>query len=107
MEPLLRRFLHTLRFYGPEECEGWPEEAGLTPRRVELVEKDMVHWGPEGLAGWIRTTWLSFTHRIPEGLRDRFIDELVEGYIRRYPPDEEGLVHVLAIRLELEAEKPR
>jgi len=91
-------------FYSPEEYEEWLQEAGLTPTRVELVLKDMVHEGREGLAGWIRTTWLPFTQRIPEKLREQFIDELVSGYVRRYPRDERGLVHVNAIRLEVEAE---
>jgi trans-aconitate 2-methyltransferase len=91
-------------FYGPEEYKEWLQEAGLTPTRVELVPKDMVHEGRKGLAGWIRTTWLPFTQRIPEELCEQFIDELVDGYVRRYPPDEKGLVHVNAIRLEVEAE---
>jgi len=91
-------------FYGPEEYREWLKEAGLTPVRVELVPKDMVHQGREGLAGWIRTTWLPFTERVPGELRERFIDELVDGYVRRHPPDREGLVHVNAIRLEVEAE---
>ena len=91
-------------FYGPEEYEEWLKEAGLTPTRVELVPKDMVHEGREGLAGWIRTTWLPLTRRIPEERREQFIDELVDGYVQRYPPDEKELVHVNAIRLEVEAE---
>ena len=91
-------------FYGPGEYEEWLKEAGLTPTRVELVPKDMVHEGREGLAGWIRTTWLPFTQRIPEKLREQFIDELVGRYVERFPPDESGLVHVNAVRLEVEAE---
>lgn len=92
-------------FYGPGEYEGWLKQAGLTPKRVELVPKDMVHNGREGLAGWIRTTWLPFTQRVPEELRGRFVDELVNRYIERYPADEKGLVHVQMIRLEVEAER--
>ena len=91
-------------FYGPGEYREWLQEAGLTPTRVELVPKDMVHQGREGLAGWIRTTWLPFTQRIPEEMRDQFIDELVNEYVQIHPPDEKGLVHVNAIRLEVEAE---
>lgn len=91
-------------FYGPGEYEEWLKEAGLKPTRVELVPKDMVHEGRRGLAGWIRTTWLPFTQRIPEELREQFIDKLVDGYVQRYPQDEKGLVHVNAIRLEVEAE---
>ncbi|MDI6874679.1 class I SAM-dependent methyltransferase [Candidatus Solincola sp.] len=93
-------------FLHPEEYVPLLEEAGLDPVRVELMEKDMVHRGKEGMAGWIRSTWLPFTQRIPEERREEFISELVDGYLRDFPPDEEGLVHVQAIRLEVEARKP-
>lgn len=91
------------RFCAPEEYTGWLREAGLNPLRVELVPKDMTHEGRDGLAAWIRTTWLPFTQRIPEELRDDFISELVDGYLDTHPPDKAGLVHVDAIRLEVEA----
>lgn len=93
-------------FYGPEDYAPLLEEAGLEPIRLELVHKDMVHEGREGMAGWIRTTWLPFTQRVPEHAREDFISELVDGYLHDFPPDEEGLVHVKAIRLEVEARKP-
>lgn len=92
-------------FCSPEEYKLWLEEAGLSPLRVELVPKDMTHEGRSGLAAWIRTTWLPFTQRLPEESRDDFIDEMVEGYMELYPPDAEGLVHVDAVRLEVEAQK--
>ena len=94
------------RFCAPEEYTQWLKEAGLEPIRVELVTKDMTHAGPEGLAAWIRTTWLPFTQRIPEELRNSFISEMVDGYVGLFPPDEEGLVHIDAVRLEVEAENP-
>ena len=100
-----RDFTLPYRFSAPEEYAGWLWEAGLRPLRVELVAKDMTHTGPEGLAAWIRTTWLPITHCIPEELRDGFIAELVASYIGLYPLDAEGLVHVDAVRLEVEAEK--
>lgn len=93
-------------FYGPEEYEKWLSEAGLTPERVELVEKDMVQDGPAGLAGWIRTTWLPYTERVPESMREAFIRELVERYLRTHPADASGTVHVKMVRLEVEAKKP-
>lgn len=104
------RYFHDFRipyrFCGPEEYAQWLRDAGLRPVRVELVEKDMVHAGARGLAAWIRTTWLPFTQRIPEELREDFIAELVHGYLELFPPDEQGLVHVDAVRLEVEAENP-
>ncbi len=93
-------------FYGPEEYGEWLVQAGLVPRRVELVVRDMALEGREGLAAWIRTTWLPFTQRIPEELRDGFVDELTDEYVKIYPPDSEGLVHIDMIRLMVEADKP-
>jgi trans-aconitate methyltransferase len=100
-----RELSFTYSFYGPEEYEQWLEEAGLSPLRVEFVYKDMVHPGRDGIAAWIRTTWLPFTQCIPEDLREKFIYEIVDTYLEAHPPDERGLVHVEAIRLEVEAEK--
>jgi len=93
------------RFCAPQDYERWLRDAGLRPMRVELVPKDMVHDGPRGLSAWIRTTWLPFTQRIPEELRDEFIMELVNAYIERFPLDAEGMAHVDAVRLEVEARK--
>ena len=92
-------------FYGPEEYRGWLPKAGLQARRVELIPKDMVHQGREGLAGWIRTTWLPYTQRVPDEKREAFVAQLVDKYLKRHPIDEQGLVHVRMVRLEVEAIK--
>ena len=93
-------------FYGPEEYVPWLREAGLTPVRVELLERDMAQAGKEGLASWIRTTWLPYTQRVPEADRDDFVSDVVDRYVESHPADSEGLVHVLMRRLEVEATKP-
>lgn len=93
-------------FYGPEEYKEWLEQAGLEAKRVELIPKDMIHKGKEGLAAWIRTTWLPYTQRVPEGLREEFIKELVDKYVEKHPLDNNGYVHVPMVRLEVEAENP-
>jgi trans-aconitate methyltransferase len=80
-------------------------ESGLEPKRVELVPKDMEHDGISGLAGWIRTTWMPFTDRIPEDQRDQFIHELVYAYLQQTPLDANGKAHVAMVRLEVEAIK--
>ncbi len=56
-------------FYDPEEYSAFLKEAGLVAERVELFPKDMKHNGAEGLAGWVRTTWLPFTDRLPAELQ--------------------------------------
>ena len=93
-------------FYGPEEYEQWLKQVGLKQKRLELIPKDMTQEGREGLAGWIRTTWLPYTQRVPEQLQETFISEIVDSYIQTFPLDEQGKVHVKMVRLEVEATKP-
>ncbi len=93
-------------FYDPEEYRTFLKEAGLVPVRVELFPKDMKHQGPEGLAGWVRTTWLPFTDRIPTDLKPKFVQLIVDGYLQNHPADADGLVHVGMMRIEAEAYKP-
>lgn len=92
-------------FYGPKEYEQWLKQVGLRQKRLELIPKDMTQEGPEGLAGWIRTTWLPYTQRVPEYLQETFISEIVESYIEAFPLDQQGKVHVKMVRLEVEATK--
>jgi trans-aconitate methyltransferase len=93
-------------YHSPQDYEAWLNEVGLAPKQVELVPRDMAIEGKEGLAAWIRTTWLPFTQKIPEGMREQFIRELVDGYVEICPPDEEGLVHAQSKRLVVVAGKP-
>ena len=90
-------------FYAPEEYEVWLREAKLKPERVELLPKDMRLQGKEGLAGWIRTTWLPYTERLPAELTDRFIEEIVNAYLEEHHVDGADTVHVRMVRLEVEA----
>jgi trans-aconitate methyltransferase len=90
-------------FYSPEEYTGWLREAGLKPEKVELLQKDMKLQGKEGLAGWIRTTWLPYTERVPAQLQGSFIDEIVDDYVAAHPLDTNGAVHVKMVRLEVHA----
>lgn len=99
-------FVLPYHFCGPEEYQEWLQQARLQPVRVELYERDMVQRGREGLIGWVRTTWIPFTQRIPEEKREEFICELVDRYLEKFPLDGEGMAHMRAMRLEVEALKP-
>jgi len=92
-------------FFGPEEYRIWLDEAGLSPGRVELIPKDMVHQGRAGLLGWLRTTWLPYTQRVPEQKRESFLDQLLDIYLIDHPLDGQGHAHVQMVRLEVEAVK--
>lgn len=97
------QFTFPYGFYSPEEYLPWLDAAGFKTKRLELIPKDMTHQGEEGLASWIRTTWLPYTQRVPESSREEFIKEIIERYTRDCPPDGDGVIHVPMIRLEMEA----
>lgn len=92
-------------FYGPAEYEPWCSNAGLEPRRIELLPRVMKQKGLTGLAGWVRTTWMPYTDRLPEDRREPFIREACERYCAAHPLDENGDASVLMVRLEVEAVK--
>jgi trans-aconitate methyltransferase len=90
-------------FYGPEEYRPWCAEAGLTVRRIELLPRLMLQRGVDGLAGWIRTTWMPYTERVPPGRRDAFVQDAAERYVKAHPADAQGNVGVRMVRLEVDA----
>jgi trans-aconitate 2-methyltransferase len=92
-------------FYGPDEYVQWLTAAGLQSDSVKLVAKDMTHQGAEGLAGWIRTTWMPFTQCVPAAARDLFIDDFLSRYLELFPMDDRGCTHVAMVRLEVSAHK--
>lgn len=93
-------------FSAVDEYRVMLDAAGFTVKRLELVAKDMSHDGREGLAGWIRTTWLPYTQRLPEELRESFIETVCSCYLDQVPLCADGKAHVAMVLLEVEAEKP-
>lgn len=104
-QPYFHDFPFPYGFYGPQEYRQWLEEAGFRVDRVELVPKDMMQAGRTGLAGWIRTTWLPYTDRVPEEKKEKLITGFIENYIHSFPPDDAGMIHIKMVRLEVEATK--
>ena len=91
-------------FSSPDEYREWLTKLGFIAIRAELVSKDLIHENEGKLASWIRTTWLPYTHRVPEPEREEFIQEIVDRYIRKYPADKHGRIHLQMKRLEVQAE---
>lgn len=104
--PWFKGFGFRYYFLGPEEYAPWIEEAGLVPTRLELAPKDMTHEGGEGLAAWLRTTWLPYVACVPEERREEFIAAVAEQYLTHHPLDEAGRAHVAMVRLEVDALRP-
>jgi trans-aconitate 2-methyltransferase len=100
-----KNFSFPYRFYGAEKYGRLLVETGFEANRIELIPKDMTQRGKEGLTGWIRTTWLPYTERIPNHLREEFVSAIADRYIKTHSLDAEGMVHVSMVRLEVEATK--
>lgn len=92
-------------FMSVEEYEAMLLAVGFQINRVELIGKDADHASLEKFKGWIRTTWLPYTERVPEDQRERFINLIAAKYLEIKPLDANGHVHVSMVRLEVEAEK--
>jgi trans-aconitate methyltransferase len=92
-------------FHGPAEYEKWLPRFGFKMQTVKLSPKDAVYPGRERFAAWFRTTWLPYTQRVPENLREKFITGVVDRYLAKHPPYAEGRVRVRMVRLEIDAVK--
>jgi len=92
-------------FHRPAEYEKWLPCFGFKTHTVKLSPKDAVYQGRERFAAWFRTTWLPYTQRVPEDLREEFTAGVVDRYLAKHPPDAEGRVHVRMVRLEIDAVK--
>ena len=98
-------FTFPFTFLGVDDYHTLLNDAGFSIIRVELIPKDMVHDGKEGLKGWIRTTWLPYTTRVPQIQRDEFIEEVANNYLTKVPLDDDGKCHVSMVMIEVEALK--
>jgi trans-aconitate 2-methyltransferase len=92
-------------FHAADEYRVWLADAGLTPVRVELLPKDMVHADRPAFEGWLRTTWIPYTQRVDEDRREAFLRQVADQYLSENPASQDGMVHLAMIRLEVEATK--
>jgi trans-aconitate 2-methyltransferase len=92
-------------FYATGHYEKWLPKFGFKIHALKLTPKDATYPGGEGLATWLRTTWLPFVQRVPDNLREDFIAAVTRRYVAKHLPDGQGNVHVRMVRLEIDAEK--
>jgi trans-aconitate 2-methyltransferase len=98
-------FSFTFGFFDKAEYREWLIESGFEPIRVELIQKDMTYTSRQDLAAWIRTTWLPRLSRLPESRRSGYIEAVMDEYLKQYPADADGTIHISMVRLEVEAKK--
>jgi trans-aconitate 2-methyltransferase len=100
-----RRMQKPYFFHNPAEYERWLPRFGFKTNHIKLSPKDAVYPGCDGFAAWFRTTWLPYTQRVPEALREEFVAAVADRYVAKHPPDADGRVHVRMVRLEIDAIK--
>jgi trans-aconitate methyltransferase len=93
-------------FFDAPEYEVLLKRHGFDPTHVAIVYKEMLQEGWDGLAGWLRTTWMPFTSRVPEESREKFIAQVVARYAEGHPLNAEGKSVVRMSRLVVEAVRP-
>jgi trans-aconitate 2-methyltransferase len=101
-----QNFESTYGFYSDRDYGRWLKEAGLIVDDLRLIPKDMVHADVAAFQGWLRTAWHPYTSRVPENARTGFIEEVTRDYLRTFPADTSGNLHVTMIRLQFLAHKP-
>lgn len=92
-------------FHAPQDYRQWLEQAGLVADSVELIEKDMLHADRDVFTGWLRTAWMPYSSRVAESRRDQFLRDVTAQYLKMYPADDAGQVHVQMVRLQVLAHK--
>ncbi len=92
-------------FYAPGDYEKWLPKSGFKINSLTLAPKDVAYEGAAGFATWLWTTWLPFTQRVPENLRDEFIAAVTQRYLAKHPADANNQIHVRMVRLEIDAVK--
>lgn len=90
-------------FHSPEDYARWLPRSGFRSGDVRLADKDMAFEHRDKFAGWFRTTWLPYTQRVPDSIREEFISAVVNRYVAKHPLDSQGRVHVRMVRLEIDA----
>lgn len=104
-KPYFKDFEFPYGFYTPDIYREWLKKADLKPIRVELLLRVMAYEDLEGLKGFIRSVWQPYTEKVPENLREEFINEIATRYLEKYPNWETDGINIYMVRLEVEAKK--
>jgi trans-aconitate methyltransferase len=94
-------------FRSVEDFESPLRDAGFEVTRIALIAKPMRHADRAALTGWLRTTWMWVTNRIPEMERAAFLEVLTDRVAPGCQSADDGALLMPMVNLEIEAFKPR
>ncbi len=92
------------RFYEEEEYAQLLSEAHLTPTRLETFTKQELFPSRSEFHGFLQQ-WFPYLRPLPVNLKNLFLTELLDAYLKILPVDEQGRVSFIVTRLEIEATK--
>jgi len=106
-KPYFTDFRFPWSFFAVDQYTEWLKQAGFRPHDVKLLGKAMAHQGTQGLAAWMKATWLPFTERVPSSEHEAFLSAITDRYCRQFAPDKTGTVYTQMYRLQVIADKDR
>lgn len=92
------------RFYGKEEYRALLDKTGFVQNHLGLVTKHEKFPSRLAFQGFIRQ-WFPYLRPLPENLKDAFITDLVDHYMKLLPADNEGRVSFIVERLQVISKK--
>lgn len=92
-------------FYDAEQYRAFVARSGLNMLRVELVQKEIMYDGRDGLAAMYESVLLPATRMVPDMARMEIINDMVDGIVGDCE-GADGKIRTNLPRLEVEVEKP-
>jgi trans-aconitate 2-methyltransferase len=91
------------QFYSPAEYREMLKAVGFYINSVEVFSCRINDRSKQEIKQRIEKTWISLTSRIPPKIYDIFIEDLVNVYMERNPPNQSGLIESEEGWLEIKA----
>jgi len=81
------------------------EQAHLLLKRMEIVKRDDVFPNKVSFVTWLSGS-IVYLKYLPKELHQAFLEEIVDCYLQDHPADQNGKIHFVGHRMEVELLKP-
>lgn len=98
------KFSAPWKFYQPDEYRTLLIDAHFTPIRLDVVTKHEHFPSRAAFHGFLKQ-WFPYLRPLPTDLKDAFLTDLLDDYLKILPLDDKGRVSFIVDRLEVEATK--
>ena len=102
--PYLKNFKPPWNFFGRDEYEKFLKDANFSTVKVEITKKPFRLKNEQAFIGWMKQIVPHLKH-IPSQLRDRFLQRVLQEYLKHVPLTDQGEVRLSHAQLEVSAER--